>query len=110
MKNLFVAVLVIILSVPYITDAHSGRTNAEGCHNNSKTGQYECHGTKTIVAKTETRSSVRTTARTSFADYNCADFDYWEDAQDFYKEAGGPLIDPHDLDRDRDGIACEALK
>lgn len=23
--------------------AHSGRTNSEGCHNNTRTGGYHCH-------------------------------------------------------------------
>lgn len=26
--------------------AHSGRTNAEGCHTNHSTGDYHCHGKK----------------------------------------------------------------
>ena len=26
-----------------IVDDHSGRTNAQGCHNNRKTGGYHCH-------------------------------------------------------------------
>jgi hypothetical protein len=27
-------------------EAHSGRTNSEGCHNEKKTGGYHCHKTK----------------------------------------------------------------
>ncbi len=42
-------------------------------------------------------------------DRNCSDFDTWEDAQAFYEAAGGPGADPHGLDRDRNGIACESL-
>lgn len=38
-------------------------------------------------------------------DHNCTDFDTQEDAQLFF-EANGEG-DPHDLDRDGDGIACE---
>lgn len=26
--------------------AHPGRTNADGCHTNRKTGEYHCHGSK----------------------------------------------------------------
>ncbi len=26
-----------------VAEAHSGRTNAQGCHNNTKTGSYHCH-------------------------------------------------------------------
>lgn len=40
-------------------------------------------------------------------DMDCSDFRSWREAQDFY-ESNGPG-DPHGLDRDRDGIACEAL-
>ncbi|CNL10655.1 DUF1283 domain-containing protein [Yersinia aleksiciae] len=34
--------LSIIINTPSM--AHSGRTNAEGCHSNRKTGEYHCHG------------------------------------------------------------------
>ena len=43
------------------------------------------------------------------ADRNCSDFDTWQQAQDFYESEGGPESDPHRLDRDGDGIACEGL-
>ncbi|OYD08561.1 excalibur calcium-binding domain-containing protein [Paludifilum halophilum] len=43
------------------------------------------------------------------ADKNCSDFSAWEDAQRFYEENGGPAKDPHDLDRDNDGLACDTL-
>lgn len=28
--------------------AHSGRTNAEGCHTNHRTGDYHCHRSKSV--------------------------------------------------------------
>ena len=43
------------------------------------------------------------------ADRNCSDFDTWREAQDFFLSAGGPESDPHRLDSDGDGIACEGL-
>ena len=43
-------------------------------------------------------------------DRNCSDFDTWWDAQNFYLAAGGPNNDPHSLDRNADGIACESLR
>lgn len=43
-------------------------------------------------------------------DKNCSDFSTWEEAQRFYEENGGPNSDPHDLDRDNDGLACETLR
>lgn len=42
-------------------------------------------------------------------DRNCGDFRRWEDAQAFYEAAGGPDADPHRLDRDRNGVACQSL-
>lgn len=40
-------------------------------------------------------------------DHNCTDFDTQEDAQFFYEANGGPDEDPHGLDRDNDGTACD---
>lgn len=42
------------------------------------------------------------------ADRDCGDFATWKEAQAFY-EATGPG-DPHRLDGDNDGLACEALR
>lgn len=39
---------------------------------------------------------------------DCGDFGSWQEAQAFFERAGSG--DPHRLDRDRDGIACEALR
>lgn len=44
------------------------------------------------------------------ADKDCSDFSSWRQAQRFYKNHGGPRHDPHRLDADRDGIACESLR
>lgn len=109
MKDIL-TLMVCMLVVPLWTHAHSGGTNADGCHTNHETGEYHCHSAKTAAkenSKTAARTLVRTEART---DRNCADFTTHHQAQTFYERTGGPLIDPHDLDRDRDGIACEALQ
>jgi micrococcal nuclease len=42
-------------------------------------------------------------------DRDCSDFASQEAAQAFFEAAGGPQRDPHRLDRDRDGKACEDL-
>ena len=42
-----------------------------------------------------------------FQDHNCPDFETQSEAQDYYERAGGPDLDPHRLDSDGDGIACE---
>ena len=43
------------------------------------------------------------------ADRNCGDFPLWADAQAFFEAAGGPTSDPHRLDGNADGIACQSL-
>ena len=43
------------------------------------------------------------------ADANCADFETWIDANEFFLRAGGPDSDPHRLDGDNNGVPCESL-
>ena len=43
------------------------------------------------------------------SDVNCGDFDTHAHAQSFFIGQGGPSSDPHRLDADNDGIACESL-
>ena len=40
---------------------------------------------------------------------NCEDFATHEEAQAFFEAEGGPASDPHGLDADGDGLACEDL-
>ncbi|MBY5374179.1 hypothetical protein HFN07_12115 [Rhizobium leguminosarum] len=40
-------------------------------------------------------------------DRDCSDYSSSADAQRFFLSAGGPASDPHGLDRDGDGYACE---
>ena len=42
-------------------------------------------------------------------DCDCGDFSTQREAQAFFIAAGGPDSDPHRLDRNKDGIACESL-
>jgi len=42
-------------------------------------------------------------------DRDCGDFSTQEEAQRFFEAAGGPEKDPHRLDSDGDGVACEGL-
>ena len=45
----------------------------------------------------------------SSRDYDCSDFATQREAQRFFEQEGGPHEDPHGLDGDGDGIACEDL-
>lgn len=42
-------------------------------------------------------------------DKDCSDFRTQQEAQAFFISQGGPASDPHKLDQDRDGVACESL-
>jgi micrococcal nuclease len=42
-------------------------------------------------------------------DRDCGDFSTHAEAQAFFETAGGPTRDPHRLDGDGDGVACENL-
>ena len=42
--------------------------------------------------------------------FNCDNFAYQEEAQTLFEACGGIENDVHGLDRDKDGIVCEALK
>jgi hypothetical protein len=44
-----------------------------------------------------------------YTDKNCEDFSSQREAQAFFEGQGGPVNDRHNLDRDRDGIACESI-
>lgn len=46
-------------------------------------------------------------ASVSVADKNCGDFSSQAEAQVFFTAHGGPAADPHRLDADDDGVACE---
>ncbi|WP_197738885.1 DUF1283 domain-containing protein [Serratia marcescens] len=39
------SLLLAVMFTPSVM-AHPGRTNADGCHTNRKTGEYHCHGSK----------------------------------------------------------------
>jgi len=41
--------------------------------------------------------------------YNCSDFNSQQAAQRRFEADGGPERDPHRLDNDSDGVACESL-
>jgi hypothetical protein len=62
--------------------------------------------TSTATAKP---TATRVRSQSPVSDRDCSDFATWQEAQAFYIAAGGPARDPHRLDGDRNGIACEGL-
>ena len=78
--------------------AHGGGLNAQGCHNNRKTGDYHCHRSPAPAAR------VQAPSNSSGGSYrNCAAA---RAAGAAPIRRGEPGYAKH-LDRDNDGIACE---
>ena len=78
--------------------AHPGGLNAEGCHNNRKTGEYHCHRNRRAAPQ---RATQGIDGRVHYP--NCA----------AARAAGAAPLRRGDpgyragLDRDGDGVACE---
>jgi len=58
--RLHIALFILASATLSIADsfAHSGGTNANGCHTNHKTGNYHCHNRKTPAASLQTYCRV----------------------------------------------------
>lgn len=69
----------------------------------------ESSGTEYIGRKTSSTVGKSRYGRspTAIADRNCSDFASAAAAQKFFLASGGPTQDPHGLDRDGDGNACD---
>ncbi len=61
-----------------------------------------------LTASLAFSAATASTAVTAIVDKDCGDFPTQKAAQDFFIEQGGPQSDPHNLDADGDGIACES--
>ena len=93
------AVAAMFVGVPSPASAHGGGLNAQGCHNNRKTGDYHCHR-----AGAERRAAPRQARFASggaFANCTAA-----RAAGAAPVRRGDPGYGSH-LDRDDDGIGCE---
>lgn len=71
-----------------------------GTNNNQNQVPLPFQQEKTTENPKDTRTSK---------DKDCEDFDTQQEAQVFFEKEGGPQSDPHDLDRDKDGVVCESL-
>ena len=84
--------------------AHPGGLNAEGCHNNRKTGEYHCHRGSAPISIGRGQSFVGGGGGAAFP--NCAAARAAGAAPIM---AGQPGYGRH-IDRDGDGIACEPYR
>lgn len=99
--NLAALAVISALALPSVSMAHSGGLNADGCHNNRKTGDYHCHRSPTPQANLYS-SQPRTTSGNVYYP-NCAAA---RAAGAAPVRRGEPGYAAH-LDRDNDGIGCE---
>ena len=97
-KIILVSILLVTLVYP-----HGGRTNSEGCHNQSG-GSYHCHGKKSkkVVSKKQriTSSSGQYDCSRKYCKYMTS----CNEAYYKYTQCGHVS-----LDRDRDGVPCENI-
>lgn len=61
------------------------------------------------AVRTKARTSPPSVRKTARLDFNCSQFASQAEAQKKFLEGGGLGNDIYDLDRDKDGIACESL-
>jgi len=61
-----------------------------------------------IGASCSSENDDYSTLKDGSKDYDCSDFSTHAEAQRFF-EANNPSSDPHGLDKDGDGVACETL-
>ncbi|WP_417323113.1 excalibur calcium-binding domain-containing protein [Erythrobacter aureus] len=93
--------LALLTAPPPPALAHPGGLNAQGCHNNRKTGDYHCHRNRRATPQPPT-SQIR--GGVYFP--NC----------DSARAAGAAPIRRGEagyrraLDRDNDGVACEVSR
>ena len=94
-------------------EAELGARGAMQCTTTYGSTRYvgERTGTAVGLSRYGREASAQSTPGTGQApgggDRNCGDFGSAAEAQRFFLAAGGPTRDPHDLDRDGDGFACE---
>lgn len=104
--GMMLGLAAVLAAAPGISDAHGGRTNSEGCHNERATGGYHCHGGTSAPRQTSASNSFAPASaarKSSGAFANCSAARTAGAAPVRRGQAG---YGPH-LDRDGDGVACE---
>jgi hypothetical protein len=69
MKKLLLCIMLLSMAMPAV--AHNGRKNAEGCHNNHKTGDYHCHGGGNPSSKAPHKANRPKVAVAVKVNHNC---------------------------------------
>jgi hypothetical protein len=100
MRHMIISAIAAAFTVSSAA-AHPGGLNAEGCHNNRKTGEYHCHRAGVVAPRA--RQSLASSSSSGGAFRNCAAA---RAAGAAPVRAGDPGYGRH-LDRDGDGVGCE---
>jgi len=107
MKKILI-IFIFLLVVPFVVFAHPGRTNANGCHTNKKTGDYHCHTTSNKIIKIEARKIAKAEKHIVFGKCGsknyCKEMNSCKEAQYFFNTCNLTR-----LDGDNDGIPCESI-
>jgi len=69
-----------------------------------------CNDSTTTGASKPSRLREARLYDDDYDEYNCEDFETWEEAQEAFESAGEIENDVHRLDRNGEGIACEELQ
>lgn len=112
-RALLILALAAGLSAPSLAIAHGGGLNAEGCHNDRKTGGYHCHRAPGAASGAQTPPRPSSSQPLGFSSRpiggayaNCTAA---RAAGAAPIRRGEPGYGPH-LDRDNDGVACEPYR
>ena len=76
---------------------------------NNKLGLWADEACRTQVPASNSKLQIPNSNKTIEGDKDCSDFKTQRQAQEFFIANGGPQSDPHKLDQDKDGVACESL-
>lgn len=100
-----VALVSAVAILPSVALAHGGGLNAEGCHNDRRSGGYHCHRAQRRILPDRVVRPSRLTSSVGAGFASCA----------AARAAGAALLRRGDpgydarLDRDGDGLACEGV-
>lgn len=104
MKLIALKLWLIFLISPLIVFAHGGRTNAEGCHTNRKTGEYHCHNGGVFARPLQLKNNYPNESQSCGTKTLCREMSSCDEAR-YYLDVCGLSR----LDGDNDGIPCESI-
>lgn len=92
--------MLIFLFISNCANAHGGRTNSQGCHNQKSTGGYHCHNGGSSTPKLNAALKAQGVSK------------YYRNCSSARAAGAAPIKrgEPgyaRHLDRDGDGLACE---